>query len=163
VTKSQGQEIEQAPAPQIVPDPFDLASLRLNPNFIETAGVKKLLTTIPVRRPSPQDFVRVHPSPEYRDNFAMIDLKDDREEYIVRPEMLGELAGETVLKTVFTAIAAPQAAFSNRGEKHAWSIKTLQRYSQPPKSAHSVPRAIGSGALLNVLRRRADVAVLYDT
>ena len=28
------------------PDPFDLASLRLNPSFIETAGVKKLLTTV---------------------------------------------------------------------------------------------------------------------
>src|SRR5215472_253580 len=25
------------------PDPFDLASLRLNPSFLETAGVKKLL------------------------------------------------------------------------------------------------------------------------
>ena len=56
------------------PDPFDLASLRLNPNFLETAGVKKLLTTVPARRPSPQDFVRVHPAPEYRMDVAMIDL-----------------------------------------------------------------------------------------
>jgi len=60
------------------PDPFDLASLRLNPSFLETAGVKKLLTTVPVKRPSPQDFVRVHSAPEFRENFAMVDLKDDR-------------------------------------------------------------------------------------
>jgi hypothetical protein len=86
------------------PDPFDIASLRLNPAFLETAGVKKLLTTVPARKPSPQDFVRVHPAPEYRENFAMIDLKDDREDYLVRPETLQELAGEVVLKTVFTAI-----------------------------------------------------------
>jgi hypothetical protein len=31
------------------PDPFDLASLRLNPSF-QTTGVKKLLTTVPARR-----------------------------------------------------------------------------------------------------------------
>jgi hypothetical protein len=86
------------------PDPFDLASLRLNPSFLETAGVKKLLTTVPARRPSAQDFVRVHSSPEYRENFAMIDLKDDREDFLVRPELLPELAGEVVYKTIFTTI-----------------------------------------------------------
>jgi hypothetical protein len=91
------------PLTQAAPDPFDLQSLRLNPSFLETAGVKKLLTTVPARRPSPQDFVRVHPSPDYRENFAMIDLKDDREDFLVRPELLPELAGEVVYKTIFTA------------------------------------------------------------
>jgi hypothetical protein len=86
------------------PDPFDLASLRLNPSFIETAGVKKLLTTVPARKPSPQDFVRVHPAPEYRENFALIDLKDDREDFLVRPEILPSLMTEVVYKTIFTAI-----------------------------------------------------------
>ena len=43
-------------------DPFDLDNLRLRQDFAETVGVKKLLMTIPVRRPSPQDFVRVHPT-----------------------------------------------------------------------------------------------------
>ena len=31
-----------------LPDPFDLASLRLSQNFTESAGVKKLLRTVPV-------------------------------------------------------------------------------------------------------------------
>jgi hypothetical protein len=39
-------------------DPFDLSKLRLDQSFTETAGVKKLLTTVPVRKPSPQDYVR---------------------------------------------------------------------------------------------------------
>jgi hypothetical protein len=86
------------------PDPFDLQSLRLNPSFLETAGVKKLLTTVPARRPSPQDFVRVHPAPDFRENFAMVDLKDDREDFLVRPELLLELAGEVIYKTIFTAV-----------------------------------------------------------
>jgi hypothetical protein len=98
------------------PDPFDIASLRLNPSFIETAGVKKLLTTVPARKPSPQDFVRVHPAPEYRENFAMIDLKDDREDFLVRPELLPELAGEVVYKTVFTAI-------NRQGVPFLWPIR----------------------------------------
>jgi hypothetical protein len=86
------------------PDPFDIATLRLNPAFLETAGVKKLLTTVPARRPHPQEFIRVHPAPEYRADFAVIDLKDEGENYLVRPETLPDLAGEIVYKTLFTAI-----------------------------------------------------------
>jgi hypothetical protein len=96
--------LDTTPTTATPPDPFDLPSLRLNPSFLETAGVKKLITTVPVRKPGKQDFNRVRPEPEYRENFAMIELKDEREEYLVRPEVLQELMGEVVLKTVFTAI-----------------------------------------------------------
>ena len=34
----------------------------------------------------------------------MIDLKDDREDFLVRTEILPELASEVVYKTIFTAI-----------------------------------------------------------
>ncbi|HMF24218.1 MAG TPA: hypothetical protein VKG24_19155, partial [Pseudolabrys sp.] len=112
-------------------DPFDLASLRLNPSFIETVGVKKLLTTVPARKPNPQDFVRVHPSPDYRENFAMIDLKDDREDYLVRPELLPDLAGEVVYNTIFTAI-------NRQGVVFLWPIRLPapdDRKSNWPRSA----------------------------
>src|SRR6516162_3971385 len=85
-------------------DPFNLDSLRLSQNFTETAGVKKLLTTVPVRKPTRQEFVRVHPSEEYRADFPMIELKEDHEEFIVGRDLVGDLAGEIVLKTLFTAI-----------------------------------------------------------
>jgi hypothetical protein len=87
-----------------IPDPFNLESLRLNPSFTETAGVKKLRTTVPARRPSPQDFVRVHPDPAYRENFGMIELRDDREDYIVAPGLVRLLPGEVIFKTIYTAI-----------------------------------------------------------
>jgi len=86
------------------PDPFDPTNLRLSQSFVETAGVKKLLTTIPVRRPSRQEFVRVHPSAEYRENFPIIELKDEREEYIVTASLVPELIGEFVVKTLYLAI-----------------------------------------------------------
>jgi hypothetical protein len=41
-------------------DPFDLSKLRLDQSFVESAGVKKLLTTVPVRKPEKQTFIRVH-------------------------------------------------------------------------------------------------------
>jgi hypothetical protein len=47
-------------------NPFDPAALRLDQSFAEMVGVKKLLTTVPVRKPNRQDFVRVHPDPAYR-------------------------------------------------------------------------------------------------
>jgi hypothetical protein len=46
----------------VSPDPFDPAALRLDQSFTEGPAVKKLLTTIPVRKPGAQDFVRVHES-----------------------------------------------------------------------------------------------------
>ena len=98
-----------------LPDPFDLASLCLSQNFTETTGVKKLLTTVPVRKPNPQDFVRVHPSADYRADFAMIELRNEREEYkeyIVRGrDLIGELAGEITPKTLFTAISRQNVVF----------------------------------------------------
>jgi hypothetical protein len=60
-------------------DPFDLAKLRVSQDFLETTNVKKLLTTVPIRKPGSQDFVRVHPGPAYRETLAFIELKDDRE------------------------------------------------------------------------------------
>ena len=98
------------------PDPFDLASLRLNPSFLETAGVKKLLTTVPARKPSPQEFFRVHPAPEFRENFALIDLKDDCEDYLVLQKLVPELIGEVVYKTIFTAI-------NRQGVVFLWAIR----------------------------------------
>jgi hypothetical protein len=66
--------------------------------------VKKLLKTVPVHKPNFQDFVRVHPSPEYRENFPIIELKDEREEYVISARLVPELVGEFVTKTLFTAI-----------------------------------------------------------
>src|SRR5262249_36508974 len=95
---------EPATATEAIPDPFDLDSLCLKQDFAETVGVKKLLKTVPVRRPNSQDFVRTHPSEHYRLNFLCLTLKDEHETFIVRPEIAPALAGETVMKTLFTAI-----------------------------------------------------------
>jgi hypothetical protein len=100
--------VPQATSP---PDPFDPVNLRLDQSFTETVAVKKLLTTIPVRKPGRQVFFRVHPKPEYRDSFPIIDLKDDREEYIVVRHLVPELATEIVTKQLCLAITRQGTVF----------------------------------------------------
>ena len=99
------------------PDPFDPASLRLDQSFADGAGVKKLITTVPVRKPNRQDFVRVHPDPAFRlTPAAIIELRDDRETYLVLPLMAAELAGEIAVATLFLTI-------NRQGVVHLWPVK----------------------------------------
>ena len=99
------------------PDPFDPAALRLDQSFAETVGVRKLLTTVPVRKPNRQDFVRVHPDPAYRlTPAAIIELKEDREVYLVTPDMAVELPSEFAPATLFTVV-------NRQGVLHLWPVK----------------------------------------
>jgi hypothetical protein len=103
--------------PGDVADPFDPKNLRLNQSFIDTAGVKKLLTTVPVRKPKRQDYIRVHPDPEYRaDPIAIIELEEDRETYLVTPNAATDLQNEVRCVTLFTAI-------TRQGVIFLWPVK----------------------------------------
>src|SRR5262245_12472880 len=94
-----------------IPDPFDPENLRLDQAFTEQVAVKKLLTTIPVRKPNKQTYFRVHPSDKYRNLFPMIDLKDDREEYIVVKALVPQLISEIVYKQLCLAITRQGTLF----------------------------------------------------
>ncbi len=89
----------------------DISELRLSQEFLDTAGVKKMLTTVPVRKPKPQDFVRVHPNAEFRNPFAMIELKDDRERYLIMPEIAAALPTEINTEMLYTAINRQRVVF----------------------------------------------------
>jgi hypothetical protein len=97
-------------------DPFDPAALRLDQSFVAAAGAEKLLLTIPVRKPNKQDFCRVHPSAHYRENLAVIELKDDREVYLLTPAVAQNLPGEFSMATVFTCI-------NRQGVVFLWPVK----------------------------------------
>ena len=76
-------------------DPFDLASLRLSQDFASAVGVKKLVTTIPVKKPSKEWFVRTHPDPDYRLQTAVLELKEG----IGRPISLLRVSGRSWRRT----------------------------------------------------------------
>jgi hypothetical protein len=98
-------------------NPFDPAALRLDQSFAANLGVKKLLTTVPVRKPNRQDFVRVHSDSEYRlSPAAIIELKEDREVYLVTPSIASELPGEFGVASLYTTI-------NRQGVLHLWPVK----------------------------------------
>jgi hypothetical protein len=104
-------------APGNPADPFDPKNLRVPQSFIDTAGVKPLLTTVPVRKPNKQEFIRVHPDLEYRaDPIAIIELEDDGEAYLVTPNMAADLQNEVRYVTLFTAI-------NRQGVLFLWPVK----------------------------------------
>jgi hypothetical protein len=99
-------------------NPFDnLSALRLDQSFADKVGVKKILTTVPVRKPNRQDFVRVHPDPAFRlTPAAIIELKEDREVYLVPPGMAQQLPGEFSITTLFLTI-------NRQNVIHLWPVK----------------------------------------
>jgi hypothetical protein len=66
--------------------------LRIDQSFLNVGAAKKLLTTVPVRKPNKQDFVRVNPDPAYRLPVGLIELKENRETYLVLPAVSRELS-----------------------------------------------------------------------
>ena len=75
-------------------DPFDPARLRLSQDFASAVGIRKPLVCVPVRKPSKESFVRTHPDESYRLQTLVLELKADREVYLVAPELWVELAAE---------------------------------------------------------------------
>jgi hypothetical protein len=78
-----------------LPNPFaDLSRLKVTIDP-ETVGVKKVLTTCKVGRPSKQHFFRVHPSPAFElPDCAIVKLDVEREHYLIDPAVLDFLPGE---------------------------------------------------------------------
>lgn len=83
-------------------DPFALSKLRLPQSFLASTKVKKLLNTVPVGKPGPQTFFRVHPAPNYREAMAFLELKDERETYLVNLEEVPELESECFAAMLYT-------------------------------------------------------------
>lgn len=73
------------------PEDEFLASLRIDQSYTEAAvGVRRVLGTVPVRKPGRTDFFRVHPSHSL-DCFC-VELKEEREVYFIAPALAQLLA-----------------------------------------------------------------------
>jgi hypothetical protein len=113
--------------PTTGPNPFDLDSLRLDPAFEETAGVRKVLSIVPVRKPHAQEWVRAHPDPAYRGNFSFIKLREEGEFYLLTPNIARDFEQEAMPMTIYTCINTGGVVFlwpcrivSADGRQNAW-------------------------------------------
>jgi hypothetical protein len=68
------------------------------------------LITVPVRKPNKQDFVRVHPDPEYRVDVALLDY--ERDTYLLVPQLCAALTeSEYYVATIHVAINRQKVVF----------------------------------------------------
>jgi hypothetical protein len=92
--------------------------LRLSQDAAASLGVKKALLTVPHRKPDKSWWVRVHPDPAYHLQTAVIELKEDRETYLVAPSLWQSLATESTFspRAFYTAI-------NRQGDVFLWPIR----------------------------------------
>ena len=69
---------------------FDLDSLRLKQDFSETLGIQRVLSHVPVRKPNKTNFIRVHSGEDYRMDVGIVEMKEERETFLVTPAMMSE-------------------------------------------------------------------------
>lgn len=90
---------------------FDPSRLRLSQDFESQSGVKKLLLTVPVKKPNKQEFIRVQQDEAYRLQTFVLELKEERETYLVERSLWDELASELVPKVLMTAVTRQGVVF----------------------------------------------------
>lgn len=98
-----------------LPDPFDPSRFAVNSTAMSEIGVTKELVACPVRKPNKQEFVRVNPDSAYHLRACILELKDERETYLVVPDVAAMLPGET--RTVDLRLAA-----SRQGAIFIWPV-----------------------------------------
>lgn len=94
-------------------DPFDVRRLTISQNFTAAAGVKKVRTTIPVRKPSKEWFIRTHSDPQFHINTCVIELKEDSELYLVDQSLWDTLSSESTFgpRALITSINRQNVLF----------------------------------------------------
>ena len=132
---------------------FDLESLRVSQDFVKDSGVKKLLTTVPVRKPNKQDFVRVHPDSSYVLDTMLLNLKEERETYLVAPSFREEIPQELTHTRLALATNRQKVLFlwqlrlpGSSGKTDAWSMSALEAYEEAKKNWVSVSANMSLGA-----------------
>lgn len=103
------------PAP---PDPFDPLSLRLGSDYAESLGVKRVISTIPVRKPNKSEWFRVRPGDAWRLTTAVLEIERgvDRATFLLAPALRSEWSGEVSIAVLLTCI-------NRSGDLFLWRIK----------------------------------------
>lgn len=104
--------------PTSPPDPFNPAALRLGSDYSAGLGVKKVLTTIPNRKPGNSEWFRVRPGAEWQLQTAVLEVEKgvERATYLVNPSLWPDLSGE--IKPALLLLCVNRA-----GDVFLWRVK----------------------------------------
>ena len=117
-TDSCGQSGAPPKGPGEALDPFDIDRLRLPQDLSAAAGVQRLITVVPIDRPPGESFFRVRPGDENMLTAAILELKAEREKFLVLPELYPHLVGEP---TVTPRLIA--TTITRQGAIGLWPVK----------------------------------------
>jgi hypothetical protein len=109
------------------------SSLRLSQNFGQALGVKKVLTVVPVTKPSKDRFFRTHESPQWVYPTWVLENKATSESYIVSEEVASVLGWLVRPVELYTAIDRQNNVFfipvplpGPNGIRNPWHESLLQ-------------------------------------
>jgi hypothetical protein len=124
-----------ASALDAAPNPFDPAALRITGSAAEAIGVKRAILTVPVRKPG-QEFVRVHPDEAFALPTTILELKADREIYLIAPALRDALAAESAMsvRMLFTTM-------SRQGVLSLWPVRLPAATGRVDNWSHSAMEA----------------------
>lgn len=117
------------------PDPFDPASLRLGADYSAGLGVRKVISTIPNRKPNKSEWFRVRPGEEWRLQTAVLELEKgvERSTYLVAQSLWPDLSGEISPAVLLTCVNRANDLFVWRvklpgadGRSNTWTDSALQ-------------------------------------
>jgi len=113
--EAQALPAQARPSP---PDPFDPASLRLGADYSEGLGVRKVITTVPNRKPNKSEWFQVRQGEEWRLQTAVLELEKgvERSTYLVSPALRAELSGEIVPALLLICV-------NRAGDLFLWRVK----------------------------------------
>jgi hypothetical protein len=111
--------------------PEDLTAFAIDQAFNETAA-KKVLTVVPVRKPSKEAFVRTHTDPACWQQFAILELKELGKTYLLAPHVAAALRdeSESTLQQATLVLTTDK-----RGNPFLWPLKVSERESEWNTSA----------------------------
>ena len=93
------------------PNPFDPESLRISQDFAASGGAQTLFNRIPVRKPDRQEWFRVHPGEDMRLDMAVVELKEEREVFVLTPNVAQEIPDEWFPVRMFVCVNRQQKPF----------------------------------------------------
>jgi hypothetical protein len=112
------------------PGKFDPSRLRLNQGF--EAGATTRTSPIAARKPDPHNWFMAHPDPAYHFVTMVLDIKAEREIYLVEPDLREELGHELTPKVIVPCITRQNNIFlwpvslpSSTGRTNTWTQNAL--------------------------------------
>lgn len=130
-------------------DPFDPAALRLSQDFTSQVAVKKVVVSVPVRKPQREVFVRVHPT----EAINVYTLEYEREVYLVRPELVAATGLAARPTQIFTAVTRSGDPFlwpvtlpGPDGRQNPWHESLMAAAEQAKRAWIRVQANIQAGA-----------------